>query len=124
MTSAHDPLRHENVGLLNDILATELVCMLRCGHHQFTADGPKHHQNGEEFLAHANQAHERTDDDDCPDLNVLLSFGVVPKCDAVQRYLELFELMGDNDTAVAHLLEDILAEEEQHPSGHSAWLSS
>ena len=40
VTPSYGPWRDDIVKLLNDSLATELVCVLRYKRHHFTADGP------------------------------------------------------------------------------------
>jgi bacterioferritin len=47
--------RHDIVRLLNDALATELVCVLRYKRHHFTAAGLASPKIAEEFLVHANE---------------------------------------------------------------------
>ncbi|HEX6721284.1 MAG TPA: ferritin-like domain-containing protein, partial [Burkholderiaceae bacterium] len=53
VTPAYGPWRDEIVRLLNDALATELVCVLRYRRHYFTAQGRDSPKIAEEFLVHA-----------------------------------------------------------------------
>ena len=55
VTPAYGPWRDEIVRLLNDALATELVCVLRYRRHYFTAQGRDSPKIAEEFLVHANE---------------------------------------------------------------------
>src|SRR5687767_8086280 len=55
VTPAYGPWRDDVVRLLNDALATELVCVLRYRRHYYTADGLASPKIAEEFLAHANE---------------------------------------------------------------------
>ena len=50
VTPAYGPWRDEVVRLLNDALATELVCVLRYRRHYFTAQGRDSAKIAEEFL--------------------------------------------------------------------------
>ena len=54
VTPNYGPWREDVIRLLNDALATELVCVLRYKRHHFTADGLASPKIAEEFLVHAN----------------------------------------------------------------------
>src|SRR5205085_11043668 len=54
VTPSYGPWRDDIVQLLNDALATELVCVLRYKRHYFTAHGLASPRIAEEFLEHAN----------------------------------------------------------------------
>lgn len=47
--------------LLNDALATELVCVLRYKRHHFTADGMESPAIAAEFMVHANEESAHAD---------------------------------------------------------------
>ena len=53
--------REEILRLLNESLATELVCVLRYKRHYFMASGLKASVAADEFLEHANQEMEHAD---------------------------------------------------------------
>lgn len=55
VTPGYGPWRKDIIKLLNDSLATELVCVLRYKRHHFTADGRASAKIAEEFLVHANE---------------------------------------------------------------------
>jgi bacterioferritin len=55
ITPAYGPHRDAIVKLLNDALATELVCVLRYKRHYFTASGVSSPAIADEFLVHANE---------------------------------------------------------------------
>ena len=55
VTPAYGPHRDAIIALLNDALATELVCVLRYKRHYFTADGRESPAIAAEFLVHANE---------------------------------------------------------------------
>ncbi|MEO8012251.1 MAG: ferritin-like domain-containing protein, partial [Dokdonella sp.] len=53
VTPGNGPWRDDIVKLLNDSLATELVCVLRYKRHHFTAHGLASAKIAEEFMVHA-----------------------------------------------------------------------
>src|SRR6187551_3818181 len=55
VTPSYGPWRDDIVKLLNDALATELVCILRYKRHHFTANGVASPKIAEEFMVHANE---------------------------------------------------------------------
>ena len=61
MTPSYGPWREDIVKLLNDALATELVCVLRYKRHYFTASGEASPAIAEEFLVHANEESAHAD---------------------------------------------------------------
>ena len=61
VTPSYGPWRDDIVKLLNDALATELVCVLRYKRHYFTADGVQSPAIADEFLVHANEESAHAD---------------------------------------------------------------
>src|SRR6478752_6545170 len=55
VTPSYGPWREDIIRLLNDALATEIVCTLRYKRHHFTAKGLTSPKIAEEFLVHANE---------------------------------------------------------------------
>src|SRR3982750_3376247 len=55
VTPSYGPWREDIIKLLNDALATEIVCTLRYKRHYFTAKGVASPKIAEEFLVHANE---------------------------------------------------------------------
>src|SRR5436190_7878184 len=55
VTPSFGPWRDDIVKLLNDALATELVCVLRYKRHHFTAHGMSSPAIAAEFMVHANE---------------------------------------------------------------------
>src|SRR5436309_4697170 len=55
VTPSYGPWREDIVKLLNDALATELVCTMRYKRHHFTAQGLASPKIADEFLVHAQQ---------------------------------------------------------------------
>src|SRR5206468_857313 len=50
------------IEVLNEVLATEIVCVLRYKRHYFTADGITAQPVAQEILQHANEEEEHADD--------------------------------------------------------------
>ena len=150
MTPAYGPWRDDIVSLLNDALATELVCVLRYRRHHFTADGVDSPKIAEEFMVHANEElghadrlaerivqlggkpdfnpkglleRSHADYDDSADLNAMIRSNLVSERVAVESYRQMIELVGDKDSTTRRLLEDILADEEEHADELSDWLT-
>ena len=61
VTEGYDADREEIIRLLNESLATELVCVLRYKRHYFMANGLKASVAADEFLEHATQEAEHAD---------------------------------------------------------------
>lgn len=141
VTPAYGPWREQIVKLLNDSLATELVCVLRYKRHHYTAAGLSSPAIAEEFMVHANEeaAHgdriaqrivqlggepdfnpagllERShaDYDDSTDLQAMVRANLVAERVAVEAYRQMIALIGDKDPTTRRLLEDILKDEEEH----------
>ncbi|MEO8546257.1 MAG: ferritin-like domain-containing protein, partial [Burkholderiaceae bacterium] len=55
VTPSFGPWREDIIALLNDSLATEMVCVLRYRRHHFTAQGLASPSIADEFLVHANE---------------------------------------------------------------------
>lgn len=151
VTPAYGPWRDDIVSLLNDALATELVCVLRYRRHHFTADGLESPKIAEEFMVHANEElghadrlaerivqlggkpdfnpkglldRSHADYDDSADLNAMIRSNLIAERVAVESYRQMIELIGDKDSTTRRLLEDILADEEEHADELSDWLTS
>lgn len=149
VTPAYGPHREAIIKLLNDSLATELVCVLRYKRHHFMATGLASPKIAEEFMVHANEeaAHadriaqrivqlggepdfspgtllERShaDYDASNDLQTMVRVNLIAERVAVETYHQMIALIGDKDTTTRRMLEDILAQEEEHADELSDWL--
>lgn len=127
--------------LLNEALATELVCTLRYKRHYFMAYGIHGEQAAGEFLEHANQEQEHADriaarivqlrgePDFSPEglaarshaeyvagnsLREMIKEDLVAERIAIESYREMANYIGDRDPTTRRLLEEILAVEEEH----------
>jgi bacterioferritin len=150
-TPAYGPWRDDVVQLLNDALATELTCVLRYRRHHFTAEGLASPKIAEEFLVHANEelAHadrlaerivqlggepdfnpqglakrSHADYDESADLHAMIKANLVAERVAVESYRQMIDLIGTKDSTTRRLLEDILADEEEHADELSDWMST
>lgn len=148
--SAHNN-KQEVLRLLNEALATELVCTLRYRHHYFIAQGLAAEAIKEEFLRHANeeQAHadqlaerivqlggdpnfdpqglaERSHAEygSSQSLADILRDDLIAERVAIESYREMIEYIGSNDPTSRRLLESILAVEEEHAEEISSMLSN
>ncbi|WP_247596858.1 ferritin-like domain-containing protein [Hydrogenophaga sp. PAMC20947] len=150
-TPAYGAWRDDMVQLLNDALATELTCVLRYRRHHFTAKGLASPKIAEEFLVHANEelAHadrlaerivqlggkpdfnpsglakrSHAEYDDSTDLKAMIKANLVAERVAVESYRQMIDLIGSKDSTTRRLLEDILADEEEHADELSDWLAT
>lgn len=149
VTPSYGPHRDAIVKLLNDALATELVCVLRYKRHHFTADGLASPKIAEEFLVHANaeaahadrlaqrivqlgaepdfspaslQTRSHADYDESLDLQSMIRANLVAERIAVESYRQMISLIGDKDPTTRRVLEAILADEEEHADELKDWL--
>jgi bacterioferritin len=141
VTPSYGPWRDDIVQLLNDALATEIVCVLRYKRHYHTAHGLASPNVAEEFLehataeaAHADRIAERivqlggepdfspdslskrshADYDASSDLKAMIRANLVAERVAVEAYRQMINLIGDKDPTTRRLLEDVLNDEEEH----------
>ncbi|MGZ8097058.1 MAG: ferritin-like domain-containing protein [Methylosarcina sp.] len=129
------------IKLLNDALATELVCVLRYRRHYFMARGIQSKSIADEFLVHANEEQGHADQiagrivqlggepDFSPDtlssrshaeymegdsLDDMIKEDLVAERIAIDSYREMIQYLGDLDPTTRNMLEGILAVEEEH----------
>jgi bacterioferritin len=141
VTPSYGPWRDDIVKLLNDALATELVCVLRYKRHHFTAHGLASPSIAAEFMVHANEeaAHadliakrivqlggepnfapdslssrSHADYDESLDLKSMVRANLVAERVAVESYRQMIELIGDKDPTTRRMLEQVLNDEEEH----------
>ena len=150
VTPGYGPWRDDIVQLLNDALATELVCVLRYKRHYFTASGEASPAIAEEFLVHANEESAHADKiaerivqlggepDFAPDtltgrshseykegkdLVDMIRENLVAERIAIDTYREIIRYLGDSDTTTRRIFEEILAVEEEHADDMADLLS-
>ncbi|KNZ30802.1 MAG: bacterioferritin [Methylibium sp. NZG] len=151
VTPHYGPWREDVIKLLNDSLATELVCVLRYKRHHFTAQGLASPKIAEEFLVHATEEAAHADRiaqrivqlggepdfspdsltkrshaayDDSADLKAMIKSNLVAERVAIESYSQLIEMIGDKDSTTRRLLEDILADEQEHADELKDWLAT
>ncbi len=144
------PWVQDILGLLNDALATELVCVLRYKRHHYMADGLASPAIAAELLVHAQeeQAHadsiatritqlggepdfnpatllERShaDYDDSNELKDMLRANLIAERVAIEAYSQMITLIGDKDPTTRRLLEQILNDEQEHAEEIKTWLA-
>lgn len=149
-TAAAGPWRQGLIKLLNDALATELVCVLRYKRHHFTAHGLASPHIAAEFLVHATEEAMHADrlarriaqlggePDFSPDsltrrshaaydesetLEAMIRANLVAERVAIEAYTQLIALVRERDPTTRRLLEDILADESQHADELQGWLA-
>jgi bacterioferritin len=127
--------------LLNDSLATELVCVLRYRRHHFMARGIHSQSVSQEFLDHSNEEQGHADQiaerivqlggapDFAPDgltsrshaeyvegdsLVSMIKEDLVAERIAIDSYRDILQYLGENDPTTRRMMEGILAVEEEH----------
>ena len=141
VTAGYSADRTTVLKLLNDALATEIVCVLRYRRHHFMARGINAKNTADEFLVHSNQEQGHADQlaerivqlggapDFAPDglssrshaeyvpggsLPEMIKEDLVAERIAIDSYRELIQYLGDQDPTTSHMLKGILAIEEEH----------
>jgi bacterioferritin len=141
VTAGYGADRETVIKLLNDALATELVCVLRYKRHYFMSEGINAQSVAAEFLEHANEEQAHADQiaarivqlggepDFSPDglssrshseylegdsLVDMIKENLVAERIAIDSYRELVAYLGDQDPTTRRMMEEILAVEEEH----------
>ena len=150
VTPSYGPWREDIIRLLNDSLATELVCVLRYKRHHFTAKGLSSPKIAEEFLVHAEEesAHadliaerivqlggepdfspstladrSHADYDESTDLKAMIRANLVAERVAIEAYSQMIRMIGDKDSTTRRVLESILSQEQEHADELSDWMT-
>ena len=127
--------------LLNEALATEIVCTLRYKRHYYMAQGIHAESVAAEFLQHATEELQHADriaeritqlggdPDFSPEgltsrshaeyvegdsLEDMIKEDLVAERIAIDSYREIIEYLGTKDSTTRRLMEEILAKEEEH----------
>jgi len=150
ITPHYGPWSMDVIRLLNDSLATELVCVLRYRRHHFTARGLASPRIAEEFLTHANVELAHADRlaqrivqlggepdfspstltqrshapyDESQELKAMIKANLIAERVAIESYSQIIAMIGDRDSTTRRLLEDILGEEQEHAEELKDWLA-
>jgi bacterioferritin len=141
ITAGYRADRNTVVKLLNDALATEIICVLRYRRHHFMASGMTAEPIAAEFLVHANEEQMHAD----MIATRVVQLGGAPNFDpkglttrahseyvegatlvemikedliaeriAIDSYGEIVRYIGDSDPTTRRIMEEILAKEEEH----------
>jgi bacterioferritin len=127
--------------VLNEALATEIVCVLRYKYHYYMASGIHAQSVAAEFLEHAAEEQDHADQiaaritqlDGKPDLNPqglrtrshseyveggslveMIEEDLVAERIAIDSYREIVQYLGNDDPTTRRIMEAILAKEEEH----------
>jgi bacterioferritin len=141
VTDAYKGDRKTVLRVLNEALATEIVCVLRYKRHHYMARGIHSQAVAEEFLEHAAEEQEHADLiaeritqlDGEPNFNPdglltrshseyvegeslidMIREDLIAERIAVESYSEIIRYLADNDPTSRRLMESILAKEEEH----------
>ncbi len=141
VTEGYQADRETVLRLLNEALATEIVCVLRYKRHQFMAHGLAAQSVADEFAEHA--AEEQSHADQIakritelggePDFNPegiltrshseyvagdsltdMIKEDLVAERIAIESYSEIIRFLADKDPTSRRMMEEILAKEEEH----------
>ena len=141
VTEAYRGDRETVIRVLNEALATELVCVLRYKLHYFMAQGIHSQAVAAEFLEHANEEQGHADQiagrivqlggkpnmnpegltsrshseyKEADSLVEMIKENLVAERIAIDSYSEMARYFGENDPTSRRLIESILAVEEEH----------
>src|SRR5580704_6379367 len=141
VTQTYGADRETVLKLLNDALATEIVCTLRYKRHHFMAKGINSEAVAAEFAEHAAEeqehadriaerivqlggepdfapdglkAHSHSEYKEGKDLTDMIRENLVAERIAIDTYREIVHYLGEKDVTTRRLFEEILAVEEEH----------
>ncbi|HLK34780.1 MAG TPA: ferritin-like domain-containing protein [Terriglobales bacterium] len=141
VTQAYRGDKQQTIEILNQALATEIVCVLRYMHHYFMATGVHGKSVAGEFKEHADAEREHADGiaeriqqlGGKPDFNPrhllersaaqyvegetladMIREDLIAERVVIQVYTEMIRHFGDNDPTTRVLMEGILKDEEEH----------
>jgi bacterioferritin len=150
VTEGYKADRETVVKILNEALATEIVCVLRYRRHYFMADGLHAEPVAAEFLQHANEEQQHADQiagrivqlggepDFSPEglasrshaeyvagesLLDMIKEDLVAELIAIESYGEMIRYIGNEDPTTRTMLEGILAMEEEHADDLAGFLA-
>ncbi len=151
VTTGYGADRKEVIRLLNEALATELVCVLRYKRHYFMAKGINSDPVKTEFQAHATEEMGHADrlakritelggePNFSPDglssrshaeyvegdtLNSMITEDLIAERIAIESYREMILYLAEHDPTTQRMLKDILAMEEEHADDLASLLVS
>ena len=141
ITDAYGADRERVIEVLNEVLATELVCYLRYKRHYFTAKGMNASNAEAEFLQHATDElghadlaagritqlqgqpdfnpdilskRSHAEYNDADELKEMVKEDLVAERVAIASYQEIVRWLATDDPTTRNMIETILATEEEH----------
>jgi bacterioferritin len=150
VTEGYRADRETIIRLLNEALATEIVCVLRYKRHYFMAQGIHADPIASEFLTHANEEQGHADQiagriiqlGGAPNFSPegllsrshseyvegttlvdMIKEDLVAERVAIDSYNEMIRYVGDKDVTTRRMLETILAVEEEHADDLASFLA-
>lgn len=150
ITAGYSADRDTVVRLLNEALATEIICVLRYKRHYYMASGINAQSVAAEFLQHATEEQAHADQiaqrivqlggkpdfspeglatrshseyHDGDDLIEMIREDLIAERIAIDSYREMIQYLGNNDPTTRRMLETILAMEEEHADDLSSLLA-
>jgi bacterioferritin len=141
VTEAYRADRVQVVKVLNEVLATEIVCVLRYKNHYFMASGIHAQPVADEFLEHATEEQAHVDlvakrivelggnpnfdpeglatrshaqYKEVKNLEEMIKEDLVAERIAIQTYSEIVRWIGSDDPTTRRMIEGLLAVEEEH----------
>jgi bacterioferritin len=150
VTDGYRANRETVIKLLNEALATEIVCVLRYKRHYFMAQGIHADPIAQEFLQHANEEQGHADQlaarivqlGGSPNFSPegllsrshseyvegetlldMIKEDLIAERVAIDSYTEMIRYVGDDDITTRRLFETILAVEEEHADDLASFLA-
>ena len=141
VTDGYAADREAVIQMLNDALATELLCILRYKRHYYTVSGPNTGHIKAEFLEHAQQEQDHADRiaerivqlngppnfnpatltarshaeyDESLDPQGMVRANLIAERVAIESYRQMIAAIGDRDPTTRQMLIEIMAVEEEH----------
>jgi bacterioferritin len=141
VTEGYQADREAVIHMLNDALATELVCILRYKRHYYTVTGVGNGPVKAEFLEHAQQEQQHADQiaerivqlngspnfnpstlaarshaeyDESGEVQAMIRANLIAERVAIESYRQMIAAIGDKDPTTRQMLVGIMAVEEEH----------
>jgi bacterioferritin len=141
VTQNYEGSVHQTIEILQNVLATEIVCVLRYTAHAVAANGIDSESVKSEFQQHAKEEHEHaiavaerinqlggtanfnpdgilsrsaSEYGNAKQLVDMITENLIAERIAVEHYRELIRFFADKDPTTRHMLEEILEVEEEH----------
>jgi len=151
VTEAYKADRAKVIEVLQEVLATEIVCVLRYKNHYFMAQGIHANPIAAEFLEHAKEEQDHADEvagricelggnpnldpaglatrshaeyREVHGLEEMITEDLVAERVAIETYNEIVRWLGQDDPTTRRMMERLLAVEEKHADDLAKFLAS